>query len=259
MPQRARTHAVVALESAKNRQETASFMSYGRRPPRLKNLHGARHREANRERACPATPLDGANAGRTVRIGHVSNRPVSGARHRTVLLVGTKPPLEPYPPDLDEERREPEGIAGLADAVVDDVDWANVRAPRASVTRAVLRTVRLTGAELAEATLRDVTFADCRLDMVGLRLARLERVVFRDCRMEEADLYGARLKDVLFEGCTLREATLSGATLERCELRGCDLTGLLGAEALAGARMPWNDVLENAPLFAAALGIEIVD
>jgi uncharacterized protein YjbI with pentapeptide repeats len=173
--------------------------------------------------------------------------------------VPTKPPLEPYPPDLDEEQPAPEGIDGLTDTVVRDADWANVRAPRTTVTRAELRAVRLTGAELAEATLRDVTFADCRLDMVGLRLARLERVVFRDCRMEEADFYGARLKDVLFERCVLREATLTGAALERCELRGCDLTGLRGAEALAGVRMPWNDVLENAPLFAAALGIEIVD
>jgi uncharacterized protein YjbI with pentapeptide repeats len=178
---------------------------------------------------------------------------------RTVLLLGTKPPLEPYPPDLGEEQAEPEGIDGLTDAVVADVDWANARAPRTTVTRVELRAARLTGAELAEATLRDARFFECRLDMVGLRLARLERVVFRDCRMEEADLYGARLKDVLFERCTLREATLSGATLERCELRGCDLTGLRGAEALASARMPWNDVLENAPLFAAALGIEIVD
>ena len=173
--------------------------------------------------------------------------------------MATKPPLAPYPPDLDEDRPEPEGIDGLVDAVVDGVDWANARAPRTSVTRVELRSVRLTGAELAETTLRDVTFADCRLDMVGLRLARLERVVFRDCRVEETDLYGARLKDVLFERCTLREVTLSGATLERCELRGCDLTGLHGAEALAGTRMPWNDVLENAPLFAAALGIQIVD
>jgi uncharacterized protein YjbI with pentapeptide repeats len=94
--------------------------------------------------------------------------------------------------------------------------------------------------------------------MVGLRLARLERVVFRDCRMAEVDFYGARLTDVLFERCELREATLTGATLARCELRGCDLAGLRGAEALAGARLPWNDVLENAPLFAHALGVEII-
>ena len=69
----------------------------------------------------------------------------------------------------------------------------------------------------------------------------------------------ASLKDVVFERCQLREATFSSATLQRVELRGCDLAGLRGAESLRGARMPWNDVLENAPLFAAAVGIEIVD
>jgi hypothetical protein len=28
---------------------------------------------------------------------------------------------------------------------------------------------------------------------------------------------------------------------------------------LRGARLPWNDVLQNGPLFASALGLEIVD
>ena len=41
-------------------------------------------------------------------------------------------------------------------------------------------------------------------------------------------------------------------------LRRVELTGIRGAEALRGARMPWNDVLQNAPLFAALAGIEIV-
>ena len=76
---------------------------------------------------------------------------------------------------------------------------------------------------------------------------------------DDGDLYGSQLKDVLFERCVLREATISAVKAERVELRGCDLTGLRGAEALRGVRMPWNDVLENAPLFAAVAGIEIVD
>ena len=58
---------------------------------------------------------------------------------------------------------------------------------------------------------------------------------------------------------SFREATVSGVKLKRVELRGCDLAGLRGVEALRGARMPWNDVLENSPLFAAALGLEIID
>ena len=83
--------------------------------------------------------------------------------------------------------------------------------------------------------------------------------MFRDCRMSECDLYEATLEDVLFERCELREATFTSARIERIELRGCDLAGLQGIEALRGARMPWNDVLEHAALFAGALGLEIVD
>ncbi len=77
--------------------------------------------------------------------------------------------------------------------------------------------------------------------------------------MTECDFYGASLKDVLFEHCELREATLTSAKIQRVELRGCDLVGLRGVEALRGARMQWNDVLENAPVFANTLGIEIID
>lgn len=153
----------------------------------------------------------------------------------------------------------PRELEDLVDVVVKDANWANVRAPRVSLERVEVRTTRLTGAELAEARLRDVVFDECRIDLAGLRHARLERVVFRDCRMGECDFYGAALKDVLFERCELREATLSAITLERVELRSCDLTAARGAEALKGARMPWNDVIENAGLFAAIAGIEIVE
>ena len=134
-----------------------------------------------------------------------------------------------------------------------------MRAPRVSLERVEVRGSRLTGAELAEARLRDVVFDTCRIDLAGLRHATLERVVFRDCRMGECELNGASLKDVLFERCELREATFSGMKIERVEVRGCDLTAARGAEALKGVRMPWNDVIDNAALFAAVAGIEVVD
>jgi uncharacterized protein YjbI with pentapeptide repeats len=171
-----------------------------------------------------------------------------------------KPPTSPYPPDPDEDAAPITVLAGeLVDLVVEDVDWANEVARGLAVRRAEFRRCRLTGAQLAEAALSDVTFVDCRLDLAGLRMAKLERVAFRDCRMGECDLYEATLTDVLFENCELREATVDRVKLKRVELRGCDLAGLHGVESLHGARMPWNDVLENGPLFAAALGIEIVD
>ena len=83
--------------------------------------------------------------------------------------------------------------------------------------------------------------------------------MFRDCRLEESDFYGAELEDVLFERCDLRLATIDGMKPTRVEVRGCNLDGLQGAAALRGVRMPWNDDVGNGPLFAAALGIEIVD
>lgn len=170
-----------------------------------------------------------------------------------------KPPISPYPPDLPDDPAPVVDLADLADAAATDLDWANEQGRGLTFTRVELRLCRMTGSELAESTLSDVTFVECRLDLAGLRMAKLERVVFRDCRMAECDLYEAALTDVLFERCELRKARLSNAKLERVEVRGCDLTGLEGVEALRGVRMPWNDVLENGPLFAAALGIEIVD
>jgi uncharacterized protein YjbI with pentapeptide repeats len=173
----------------------------------------------------------------------------------------SKPLVSPYPPDLAEaaDASAELDFDTLLDVVAADQDWANRRSVRFAALRVEFLRCRLTGTELAEATLKDVTFTECRLDLAGLRFAKLERVVFRDCRMGESDFYGATLKDVLFERCELREATFSSIEPQGLELRGCDLVGLRGAEALRGARMPFNDVLANAVLFASVAGVEILD
>jgi uncharacterized protein YjbI with pentapeptide repeats len=170
-----------------------------------------------------------------------------------------KPPRSPYPPDLAEDATPAAEFGDLVDALVEDADWANRRASRLVMRRVELRRSRFTGAELGEAAMTDAAFLECRLDLVGLRIAKLERVIFHDCRMSDCDFYGASLKDVVFDHCNLREATFTSAKIERVDLIGCDLAGIRGIEALRGARMQWNDVLENAPLLASALGIEIID
>ena len=99
---------------------------------------------------------------------------------------------------------------------------------------------------------------ECRADFGGFRHAKLTRVVFRDCRLEEADFAGATLTDVTFERCELRRASFASCRIDRVELSGCALAELVGVESLRGARMPWNDILENAPLFAQGLGIQVL-
>ena len=170
-----------------------------------------------------------------------------------------EPPRAPYPPDPAEDAQPVTELGDLTDARVLELDDAGRRLPGLQLRRVELRTCRLTGAELAEATLTDVVFQDCRLDLAGLRHATLTRARFSDCRLEELELLGATLEDVVFERCALRSANLSSARCRRVELRDCDLAGLVGTEALRGVRMTWSDVLANVGTFAAALNIEIVD
>lgn len=67
------------------------------------------------------------------------------------------------------------------------------------------------------------------------------------------------LDAVRFHRCDLTRADFRGARLKRCEFRGSDLTGLEGVESLRGAAMDWPGIVEMAGVWAAALGIEVLD
>jgi len=104
-----------------------------------------------------------------------------------------------------------------------------------------------------------VTFRGCRLDMASFGFAQLTRVTFEDCLMAEASFLDARLECVRFHRCELTRGDFRGASLERCEFRGGDLTDLEGVTHLRGAAIDWAGIIANANLWAAALGIEILD
>ena len=143
----------------------------------------------------------------------------------------------------------------LADAVVTGADLANLHAPAAALRRVCFDQARLTGATLTEASLRDVTLTGCRIDLASLAAARLERVVFTDCDLREASFGEAVLRDVRFERCDLGGAELARVRLQRVVLRGCRLEEIRSVGDLRGASMPWPDIVANAGLFAAAVGI----
>ena len=173
-------------------------------------------------------------------------------------------PKSPHQPDLDPDARPPDGLDDVVDARIENADFSNRRflsnrrLLRSSIRRVELHLCRLTGVELAEATWNDVVLNECRADFGGFRHAKLTRVVFRDCRLEEADFTGATLTDVTFDRCELRRASFANCRIERVDLSGCALAELVGVESLRGARMPWNDILANAPLFAQGLGIQVL-
>jgi uncharacterized protein YjbI with pentapeptide repeats len=147
----------------------------------------------------------------------------------------------------------------LGDTAVTGADLANLRAPKAALRRTAFDQARLTGADLSGASLRDVTVSGCRIDLASLATARLERVVFANCDLRETSFAEAVLRDVRLERCDLGGVELAQVRLQRVELRGCRLDGVNSVENLRGAAMPWEDIVGNAGLFAAAVGIRATE
>lgn len=147
----------------------------------------------------------------------------------------------------------------MADGALHRCNLANVHARRASLTRVAVAGSRMTGIAMPEATLRDLTLSDCRIDLASFAFSRLQRVTFEDCLLQQTDFLEAQLDAVRFYRCDLTRADFRGARLKRCEFRRSNLTGIDGVESLRGAAMEWPDIVEMAGVWAAALGIAILD
>jgi uncharacterized protein YjbI with pentapeptide repeats len=187
----------------------------------------------------------------------------------------------PLPPRLDDEARDVDSleqnslmearladvdagggrVVGLrwVDVVVDRGNLANLVLPEPALTRVVFTGTRLTGAQWTRGRITDVVFRDCRIDLATFAGTTFERVTFDGCVLAQADFGGALLRSVRFDHCDLTEADLGEVRIDGCELRSCTLDGLLAAERLRGAAMPWADVVGNAALLANALGIRLLE
>jgi uncharacterized protein YjbI with pentapeptide repeats len=104
-----------------------------------------------------------------------------------------------------------------------------------------------------------VTIRDCRVDLASFGFSRLTRVTFEECMLAQTDFLDAQLESVRFHHCDLNRADFRGARMQLCEFRRSDLTGLQGVESLRGSAMEWPDIVELAGVWAAALGIEVLD
>ena len=176
-----------------------------------------------------------------------SDQHANGLQLETVRLVNV---------DLSASRVEK---LKVTDGELTKCSLANLQGRAAEVTRVTIDGTRATGMAAPESSWRDVTFRGCRLDMASFGFAHLTRVTFEDCLMAEASFLDARLECVRFHRCELTRGDFRGASLERCEFRGGDLTDLEGVTHLRGAAIDWAGIIANANLWAAALGIEILD
>jgi uncharacterized protein YjbI with pentapeptide repeats len=136
---------------------------------------------------------------------------------------------------------------------------ANLRSQSCTFDRVVLEACRLTGSMLVEPRLIDVVFRGCPVDLSSFRFGRFNRVCFEGCRLTEVDLQGVTATSCTFMNCDLTGAQLSQGNFSGSAFRGCRLAGVNGLEALKGAQMAWEDVMELATALAASLGIDVRD
>jgi uncharacterized protein YjbI with pentapeptide repeats len=148
---------------------------------------------------------------------------------------------------------------GLGDCLLSGCNLANLQGRQASFTRVAIESCRLTGIDLPEAALQDLTVRDSRIDLASFSFSRLARVTFEDCLLTQTTFLDAELDSVRFHRCDLTSADFRGARLRACEFRGSDLTGAEGVHSLRGAAMEWTDIIEMAGVWAAALGIAVLD
>ena len=121
----------------------------------------------------------------------------------------------------------------------------------------ILAGVRLGALRAPGSTWASVRLSDAKVDFIDLTAAKLDSVVFERCVIGGLDLGDARATHVRFEGCRLDELNVDGARLTAVDLRGAELATVRGVAGLRGTVVSPGQLLDLAPLLAAAAGIVV--
>lgn len=152
--------------------------------------------------------------------------------------------------------------ADLAAARLRDLDvrggtWATADLSRAGLVRIRAAAVDLMGVTVAGGTLGDLHLTECRLDWAVLAGCVLRDVHLERCSLRDADLTGTRLERVRFEECDLSRVRLAGADMSGATLLGCVLDGIRDADRLRGVTMGWPASDGEIRALAAAAGVRL--
>lgn len=126
-----------------------------------------------------------------------------------------------------------------------------------SLHRVRLERCRLSGADLGEARVRDVTLHDCALDLSSWFGAEVDRLVITGGRVQGLDLSGARLHDVRVADVALDEVVLDRVRAERVDLTDADVAPIASVAALRGCTISPAQAVALAARSARALGIHV--
>jgi uncharacterized protein YjbI with pentapeptide repeats len=147
----------------------------------------------------------------------------------------------------------------LTDCLVENSDFANVRSDGGALVRLRAETSRMTGLAVTKGLVKDVVFAECRLDLSGWRFTDFQAVRFTGCNLARADFTEADLTGAQFVGCDLTGAQFEKAKMTGTRFRGCALVDIGGVLSWRGAVVPATDLLALSYTLAAAVGIRVED
>jgi uncharacterized protein YjbI with pentapeptide repeats len=173
-------------------------------------------------------------------------------RDTTAVLPGEDPD------DVDQVEAAPRPGAAVADALVTGDDWTRVELTQVTLSRSwllnadlsgtrwdggaidrcVFRACTLVGANIANTTLKNVIFENCRLDYAALSHVRtVGPTLFLGCSLTETTFQHSSLTDAAFDGCKLAATSFDECDLRGADLRGNDLAAITGVASLRGARL----------------------
>jgi len=182
----------------------------------------------------------------------VNDAQLSGAQAQRLAILGSR---------LTKVNFAESSLPALraADVVFTDCNFSNVQIADSSFRRVSFSQTKFTGMQTSKTTFSDVAFRNCRMDLTTFGDTRFKNVTFDECFLREADFSETSFDRVRFVGCDLGRSLFTRTHTQHSEMRQCKLTELRGLDQLRGIAMEWNDILGNAEVFAAELGIEIID
>ncbi|MDT5037714.1 MAG: hypothetical protein QOE03_2899 [Micromonosporaceae bacterium] len=142
----------------------------------------------------------------------------------------------------------------------DRVDFSGSRLDGLTIERCEFVGCRMTGVQLADSTLKNVVFDDCRLDYAGLADVRASGpVAWAGCTLANAVLTDCRLPAAVFADCRLAGLELNDCQLGGADLRGNDLSGISGLLSLREATVAASQLGDLAALAVRELDITVVE
>ncbi|MFQ6395398.1 pentapeptide repeat-containing protein [Nocardia sp. KC 131] len=148
----------------------------------------------------------------------------------------------------------------FSDVWMRHVRWVGTELADTSWQDAELVEGAMSGVDAGGSNLRRVRFEGCKFDSVNFRRAKFRDVSFVDCVLRHTDFGDAELTNVTFPGTVVQGLLLNSARLKKFDLRDAVSISIAdGLDALRGATISSRQLLDLAPDFARAIGINVVD